>query len=92
MRRAAHAILIVALTACSGARAASGDSAGAATSSAIRAARERFNAAIASRDTATIASLFLPTYHLISGRSAQSHGVAEEIAVWTSMFAPITRP
>jgi ketosteroid isomerase-like protein len=87
MRRVAHATLVFLLAGCSGARAASGDSTDAATSSAIRAARERFNAAIASRDTATIAAVLLPTYHLVSGRSVQSHGVAEEVAVWKSMFA-----
>ncbi|HEY6828086.1 MAG TPA: nuclear transport factor 2 family protein [Gemmatimonadaceae bacterium] len=87
MRRIVQATLIFVLAGCSGARAAARDSVDAATSTAIRAARERFNAAIASRDTATIASLLLPTYHLISGRSVQSHGVAEEVAVWKSMFA-----
>ena len=90
MRRFTQAAFVLLLAGCSGARAASDDSADAATSSAIRAARERFNAAIVTRDTATIASMFLPTYHLISGRSAQSHGVDEEVSVWKSMFADTT--
>jgi ketosteroid isomerase-like protein len=90
MRRLLGTIFILALANCSGARAASNDTADAASASAIRAARERFNAAIASRDTATIASLLLPTYHIVTGRGAQGHGVAEEVGLWRTMFADST--
>ena len=78
---------MLALAGCSRAQPAPGDSAETATSGAIRAARERFNAAIASRDTTTIAALLLPTYHIVTGRSAQGHGVAEEVSLWRTMFA-----
>ena len=59
-------------------------------STAIREARDRFNTAIASHDTATIAGLLLPSYHVITGRSAQSHGVAEAMTTWRGLFADST--
>ena len=90
MRRFVSTILFFAAAGCAGASSGGRDTADAATSNAIRAARERFNAAIASRDTATIAALLLPSYHLVTGRSVQSHGVAEEIALWQTMFVDST--
>ena len=52
----------------------------------IRAARERFNVAIADKDVKTIHSLFAPTYHIVTGRSAQNHGADEEAARWAEVF------
>ena len=46
----------------------------------IRAARERFNIAIAEQDVTMIRSLLAPTYHIVTGRSAQNHGADEEAA------------
>jgi ketosteroid isomerase-like protein len=90
MRRARHSALILALAGCTAAQSAPTDSATVAVSNDIRAARERFNAAIASRDTATIGSLLLPTYHIVTGRSVQSHGAADEIGTWRTMFSDTT--
>ena len=90
MHCAPRTVLILALAACTRAQPASGDSADGASSGAIRTARERFNAAIASRDTIAIAALLLPSYHIVTGRSVQSHGVPEEIAVWRAAFADST--
>jgi ketosteroid isomerase-like protein len=90
MRRFAPTLLLFFAVACAGPSLAGRDTADAATASAIRAARERFNGAIASRDTATIAALLLPSYHLVTGRSVQSHGIAEETAIWQGMFADST--
>ena len=42
------------------------------------------------RDTAVIAALLLPSYHLVTGRSVQSHGVSEEVAILQGMFADST--
>ena len=52
----------------------------------IRAARERFNRAIAEQDVKNIRSLFAPTYHIVTGRSAQNHGADEEAARWADVF------
>lgn len=52
----------------------------------IRAARERFNLAIAEKDVETIRSLLAPNYHIVTGRSAQSHGAGEEGERWATMF------
>jgi len=52
----------------------------------IRAARERFNVAIVDKDIAAIRSLLAPTYHIVTGRSAQNHGADEEAARWTEVF------
>ena len=90
MRRFVSTILLVSAAGCAGPSAGGRDTADAATASAIRSARERFNGAIASRDTAVIAALLLPSYHLVTGRSVQSHGVAEEVAIWQGMFADST--
>lgn len=52
----------------------------------IRATRERFNVAIVDRDVVSIRSLLAPNYHIVTGRSAQSHGAEEEAKRWTEMF------
>ena len=53
----------------------------------IREARERFNMAIAERDVAAIRSLLAPSYHIVTGRSEQSHGADEEAKRWAERFA-----
>lgn len=52
----------------------------------IRARREQFNTAIAEKDVQTIRMLLAPNYHIVTGRSAQSHGANEEAGRWTEMF------
>lgn len=52
----------------------------------IREARERFNTAIADRDVEVIRSLLAPEYHIVTGRSEQSHGADEEARRWTARF------
>lgn len=52
----------------------------------IRAARERFNIAIADKDVKSIQALLAPTYHIVTGRSAQNHGADEEAARWAETF------
>ena len=52
----------------------------------IHAARERFNIAIADKDVETIHTLLAPTYHIVTGRSAQNHGADEEAARWADVF------
>ncbi len=52
----------------------------------IRAARERFNIAIADKDVKSIRALLAPTYHIVTGRSAQNHGADEEAARWAETF------
>lgn len=52
----------------------------------IRAARERFNVAIADKNIETIRTLLAPTYHIVTGRSAQNHGADEEAARWAEVF------
>jgi ketosteroid isomerase-like protein len=52
----------------------------------IRLARERFNQAIAEKDVAAIRSLLAPTYHIVTGRSAQNHGAEEEGDRWAEVF------
>ena len=52
----------------------------------IRAARERFNKAIADRDVEAIRSVLAPTYHIVTGRSAQNHGADEEAKRWADVF------
>lgn len=56
----------------------------------VRAARAAFNAAIQRRDTAAIGALFLPSYHIVSGRSAQAHGRADALALWAVIFRDST--
>ena len=52
----------------------------------IRAARERFNLAITNKDVEIIRTLLAPTYHIVTGRSAQNHGADEETARWAEVF------
>jgi ketosteroid isomerase-like protein len=52
----------------------------------IRAARERFNLAIAEQDVETIGSLLAPSYHIVTGRSEQSHGADVETTRWLERF------
>ena len=52
----------------------------------IRATRERFNQAIANKDAAAIQTFFAPTYHIVTGRSAQNHGAEEEAKRWADVF------
>lgn len=54
---------------------------------AVRAAREEFNTAIARRDADAIARLLAPGYHIVTGRSDQSHGVGAEREKWAARFA-----
>jgi len=53
----------------------------------IRSARLSFNQAIRDRDVSTISRFFAPEYHIVTGRSLQSHGIAAERDSWESMFA-----
>lgn len=52
----------------------------------IRSARERFNLAIAEKDSGRIRLLLAPSYHLVTGRSDQFHGAAEEENRWAELF------
>ena len=52
----------------------------------IRSARERFNLAIAEKNSKGIRPLLAPTYHLVTGRSDQFHGADEEEIRWTELF------
>lgn len=52
----------------------------------IRKAREQFNIAIANKDAETIRSLLAPSYHIVTGRSDQSHGQDEEAIRWSNVF------
>jgi ketosteroid isomerase-like protein len=52
----------------------------------IRTAHERFNVAVADKDAAAIRTLLAPTYHIVTGRSAQNHGADEEAARWAEVF------
>jgi len=52
----------------------------------IRAARERFNIAIEYKDADAIYSLLAPSYHLVTGRSAQFHGAEAERTRWAEVF------
>jgi ketosteroid isomerase-like protein len=52
----------------------------------IREARERFNEAIANKDVETIRSMLAPGYHIVTGRSEQSHGADEEAKRWAERF------
>ena len=51
-----------------------------------RSARAQFNAAIARKDLAAISGFLAPSYHIVTGRSAQSHGAAAEVDSWRAMF------
>jgi ketosteroid isomerase-like protein len=52
----------------------------------IREARERFNVAIETRDVDAIRSLLAPGYHIVTGRSEQSHGREQEVQRWGERF------
>lgn len=52
----------------------------------IRAARERFNLAIAEKNSKGIRPLLASTYHLVTGRSDQFHGADEEEIRWATLF------
>lgn len=52
----------------------------------IRASRETFNVAIEQKDVETIRSMLAPSYHIVTGRSEQSHGADEEARRWTERF------
>ena len=52
----------------------------------IREARERFNIAIENRDVAAIRALLAPEYHIVTGRSEQSHGAGREALRWEERF------
>jgi len=52
----------------------------------IRSTRERFNIAIADKNVETIHALLAPSYHIVTGRSAQNHGADEEAARWAEVF------
>ncbi len=54
---------------------------------AVRAARASYNTAIAKRDLGAMAAVLAPTYHLVAGRSAQSHGVDAMQSRWSTAFA-----
>jgi ketosteroid isomerase-like protein len=53
----------------------------------IRAARERFNQAIEKQDVEAIVSFLLPEYHIVTGRSDQTHGRENEAQLLKRMFA-----
>ncbi len=53
---------------------------------AVRAAREEFNAAIVRRDAGAISRLLAPGYHIVTGRSDQSHGVETQRESWAARF------
>jgi ketosteroid isomerase-like protein len=52
----------------------------------IRAARERFNIAIEYKDAEAIRALLAPEYHIVTGRSVQTHGVEDATARWAEVF------
>ena len=52
----------------------------------IRTARERFNQAVADQDADAIQTFFAPSYHIVTGRSAQNHGAEEEGKRWADVF------
>lgn len=53
----------------------------------IREARERFNQAIERQDVEAIKAFFLPEYHIVTGRSDQTHGRENEAQLLSRMFA-----
>jgi len=52
----------------------------------IRAARERFNAAIENKSAAAIRGFLAPNYHIVTGRSDQYHGADDEETRWAEVF------
>lgn len=57
------------------------------TEAGVRAARAKSNAAIASRDTATLVAMASTTYHSVSSRNAHTNGRVEVGAQWRDQFA-----
>lgn len=53
----------------------------------IRAARARFNQAIERQDVEAIKAFFMPEYHIVTGRSDQTHGRENEAQLLKRMFA-----
>jgi len=53
----------------------------------IREARELFNQAIKRQDIEAITSFFAPGYHIVTGRSAQTHGIENEAQQLKQLFA-----
>ena len=53
---------------------------------AIRARRDVFNEAIAEKNVDVIRSLLAPSYHIVTGRSEQSHGADQEGQRWAERF------
>lgn len=54
---------------------------------AVRAIRSRFNDAIGRHDAAGIEGFLLPNYHIVTGRSAQTHGRSAAIQDWRTIFS-----
>lgn len=52
----------------------------------IHAVREKFNSAIAAKDSESIRGFLAPNYHIVTGRSAQNHGAEEETKRWADLF------
>jgi hypothetical protein len=52
----------------------------------IRTVRDKFNIAIANKDSESIRCFLAPNYHIVTGRSAQNHGAEEETKRWTDLF------
>ena len=52
----------------------------------IRARREVFNSALAEKNVEVIRSLLAPSYHIVTGRSEQSHGADQEAQRWAERF------
>jgi ketosteroid isomerase-like protein len=53
----------------------------------VRATRGRFNDAIARHDAAAIEGFLLSNYHIVTGRSAQTHGRSAAIQDWRTIFS-----
>ncbi len=53
----------------------------------VRRARDAYNAAIARRDLVAMGAALAPAYHLVAGRSAQSHGADAMNERWRTAFA-----
>lgn len=57
------------------------------TAAAVREARARSNAAIAARDTQTLASMVSTSYHSVTSRNAHANGRDAEAERWRQQFA-----
>ena len=53
----------------------------------IRERREKFNIAITEHNVEGIRALLMPNYHIVTGRSEQSHGADLEAKRWADRFA-----